>query len=392
MGDTNLVPGRAIGSAVLSFLYRSMCRASMTHAAQIGGCLVLLQLWAWERLPVTRPRGVVPLEQLVNVPYTLYCMADCHQRLDPVYNPGHIRRRVDRRRNAAAVGGRYCLRHLRSNFWNKFRRKKLRTLMYKAGEAPSRSEFDHLLLQVASKNQEAYNWLNAIPKYIWALSQDKGGAPYGIMTTNSSESFNNILKGCRCWPVYAIMKFTYDKLVKVFAKRRTNGYYIRIGRPMASILDKIIMTMDDILDKLLGLLKNIFYGRVEFQDGACIAYDHVDEILKTFHLFRHLLDLPYSDSELYAFNVEISCSIQDLVRGTPMALSDISLELKSFKIRMMNAIRNLLGIPIAPPDLVPTTTLHNPTSTDVERTIGDSVRVPAVDAGGVSVEGIVNAY
>ncbi|VFQ75068.1 unnamed protein product [Cuscuta campestris] len=56
---------------------------------------------------------------------------------------------------------------------------------------------------------------------------------------------------------------------------------------------------------------------------------------------------------------------------------------------------NLLGIPIAPPDLVPTTTLHNPTSTDiepVERTIGDSVIVPAVDADGVSVEGIVNAF
>ncbi|VFQ78703.1 unnamed protein product [Cuscuta campestris] len=155
---------------------------------------------------------------------------------------------------------------------------------------------------------------------------------------------------------------------------------------MVSILDKIIVTMDDALNKLLGVLKNIFYGRVEFHDGVCIAYDHVDEILKTFHLFRHLLDLSDSDSELYAFNVEISCSIQDLVRGTPMALSDIPLELKSFKIRMMNAIRNLLGIPIAPPDLFPTTTLHNPTSTDVERTIGDSVRVPAVDAGGVSVE------
>ncbi|VFQ66645.1 unnamed protein product [Cuscuta campestris] len=78
MGDTNLVRGRAIGSAVLSFLYRSMCRASMTHVAQIRGCLVLLQLWAWECLPMTRPRGVVPLEQLVNVPYGVRWM--CYHR------------------------------------------------------------------------------------------------------------------------------------------------------------------------------------------------------------------------------------------------------------------------------------------------------------------------
>ncbi|VFQ83870.1 unnamed protein product [Cuscuta campestris] len=68
MGDFVVVQGRVIGFAVLSFLYRSMCRASMTHVAQIGGCLILLQLWTWEHLPMTRPRGIVPLEQLVNVP------------------------------------------------------------------------------------------------------------------------------------------------------------------------------------------------------------------------------------------------------------------------------------------------------------------------------------
>ncbi|VFQ65617.1 unnamed protein product [Cuscuta campestris] len=118
MGDSVVVRGRAIGVAVLSFLYRSMCRATMTHVAQIGGCLVLLQLSSWERLPMTRPRGVVPLEQLVNVPYgvrwvcyhrwsdctthslrayrdqldrllegELSCMVDCHQRLDRGRHP-----------------------------------------------------------------------------------------------------------------------------------------------------------------------------------------------------------------------------------------------------------------------------------------------------------------
>ncbi|VFQ95536.1 unnamed protein product [Cuscuta campestris] len=170
---------------------------------------------------------------------------------------------------------------------------------------------------------------------------------------------------------------------------------ILLAPTMALIFDKILVTMDDALNKLLGVLKNIFYGRVEFHDGVCLAYDHVDEILKTLHLFRHLLDLPYSDSELYAFNVEISCSIQDLVCGTPMALSDIPLELKSFKTKMMDAIRNILGVPIAPPDLAPTTTLHNPTTKDmesVERTGHNSIRVPEVADDGVSVEGIVNAF
>ncbi|VFQ71546.1 unnamed protein product [Cuscuta campestris] len=153
--------------------------------------------------------------------------------------------------------------------------------------------------------------------------------------------------------------------------------------------------MDDALGKLLGVLKNIFYGRAEFHEGVCIAYDHVDEILKALHLFRHLLGLPYSDSDLFVFNVNISCAIQDLVRDPLIALSQVSLEFASFKTKMMDAIRNLLGIPIAPPDLAPTTTLHNPTSKDmesVERTVHNSMRVPEVVDDGVSVEGIVNAF
>ncbi|VFQ97671.1 unnamed protein product [Cuscuta campestris] len=200
----------------------------------------------------------------------------------------------------------------------------------------------------------------------------------------------------RCWSCFLTVESRSKKAAPAQSHRQVKSLSIfPSGITMASVVDKIILIIEDALDKLIGVLKNIFYGRVEFHDGVCIAYDHVDEILKTLHLFRHLLDLPYSDSELYAFNVEISCSIQDLVRGTPMSLSDIPLELKSFKIRMMNAIRNLLGIPIAPPDLVPTTTLHNPTSIDIEsmeRTVGDSVRDPAVDADGVSVEGTVNAF
>ncbi|VFQ90497.1 unnamed protein product [Cuscuta campestris] len=57
--------------------------------------------------------------------------------------------------------------------------------------------------------------------------------------------------------------------------------------------------------------------------------------------------------------------------------------------------KNLLGVPIAPLDLAPSTTLHNPTSKDmesVERTIHNSVRVLEVANDGVSVEGIVNAF
>ncbi|XP_022683873.1 serine/threonine-protein phosphatase 7 long form homolog [Setaria italica] len=45
------------GSAVLSFLYRQLCEACRRSSGSpsVGGCVYLLQLWMWSRLPVGRP-------------------------------------------------------------------------------------------------------------------------------------------------------------------------------------------------------------------------------------------------------------------------------------------------------------------------------------------------
>ncbi|XP_030949427.1 serine/threonine-protein phosphatase 7 long form homolog [Quercus lobata] len=42
------------GSACLAWLYRELCRAS-EDTSQIGGCLLLLQYWAWARFPYLCP-------------------------------------------------------------------------------------------------------------------------------------------------------------------------------------------------------------------------------------------------------------------------------------------------------------------------------------------------
>ncbi|KAL6543076.1 hypothetical protein OROHE_010596 [Orobanche hederae] len=48
------------GSAVLACLYRALCRASKPETSDICGPLVLLQIWAWERLPFARPGRLTP--------------------------------------------------------------------------------------------------------------------------------------------------------------------------------------------------------------------------------------------------------------------------------------------------------------------------------------------
>ncbi|KAK9126323.1 hypothetical protein Scep_015169 [Stephania cephalantha] len=44
------------GSACLAWLYREMCRATSSSAKEISGCLILLQLWIWDRFPYLAPK------------------------------------------------------------------------------------------------------------------------------------------------------------------------------------------------------------------------------------------------------------------------------------------------------------------------------------------------
>ncbi|VFQ68962.1 unnamed protein product [Cuscuta campestris] len=94
---------------------------------------------------------------------------------------------------------RFCLRHIRSNFNSKFHNKKLKDLMWSAGSTPSVQEFQDCMQEIRSQSEQAYQYLVEIPLQLWTQAYDNGSR-CGILTTNSSESFNNMLKGCRMLP------------------------------------------------------------------------------------------------------------------------------------------------------------------------------------------------
>ena len=55
LANLNQVWKYSWGSACLGFLYRELCRATIGATHDIGGCLMLLQSWAWYRLPFLAP-------------------------------------------------------------------------------------------------------------------------------------------------------------------------------------------------------------------------------------------------------------------------------------------------------------------------------------------------
>ena len=77
------------GSAALSWLYRHLCNVSEKTAKQIGGPLLLLQLWAWARFPHICPMMRHPQQALPPGPLAIryvacYIVTILHFRINSI--------------------------------------------------------------------------------------------------------------------------------------------------------------------------------------------------------------------------------------------------------------------------------------------------------------------
>ena len=101
--------------------------------------------------------------------------------------------------------------HLVSNFNTKFKDKTLKDLMCRAAMESKVKKIISHMDTIGRINAEARNRLEHIPLEKWALSHD-GGRKYGIITTNMSEVFNDVLKGACNLPITALVQLTFYRL------------------------------------------------------------------------------------------------------------------------------------------------------------------------------------
>ncbi|KAM0874391.1 hypothetical protein ACQ4PT_037466 [Festuca glaucescens] len=72
IADLSLVGTYSWGSAAVAFLYRALCSVASSHNIKnIGGSLLLLQLWSWEHSHVGRPLARSPLCMETDIPQDL---------------------------------------------------------------------------------------------------------------------------------------------------------------------------------------------------------------------------------------------------------------------------------------------------------------------------------
>ncbi|XP_059306290.1 uncharacterized protein LOC132057693 [Lycium ferocissimum] len=113
---------------------------------------------------------------------------------------------------------RFCLRHIKANFQTKFGNNTLNKLIWMATMEHQQKKFLIRMEMIKTVNPIAYNWLKDIDVEKWTLHAD-GGRRWGMLTTNSSESFNGLLKSARGLPVTAMVRMTFKQVVERFATR-----------------------------------------------------------------------------------------------------------------------------------------------------------------------------
>ncbi|VFQ95966.1 unnamed protein product [Cuscuta campestris] len=72
---------------------------------------------------------------------------------------------------------RYCLRHVRSNFMNKFHDSDLKRKVWAAGSTPNIKQFNEYMAKIRHANEAAYKYLNDIPREAWTLCYDDDLVP-----------------------------------------------------------------------------------------------------------------------------------------------------------------------------------------------------------------------
>ena len=117
---------------------------------------------------------------------------------------------------------RWCMRHFAANFWRRQRKKEVCAKVKELCCVKTEHKFKETMEELDKMlNSAARAWIERQMEHKekWALAYDEGGFRFGIMTTNSSESFNKVFTGVRALPVSGIVEYSFHKTNEYFVKR-----------------------------------------------------------------------------------------------------------------------------------------------------------------------------
>ena len=116
---------------------------------------------------------------------------------------------------------RYCLRHVVSNFNDKYKNKVLKHLAYKAGCQHQPCKYEKCMEEIKRLNDKSVEWYAKMDNKKWTQAY-YGGFRYVLMTTNIVECINGVLKRARMLLITALVHATVYQCVTYFENHRVD--------------------------------------------------------------------------------------------------------------------------------------------------------------------------
>ena len=159
------------------------------------------------------------------------------------------------------VEHRYCMRHMYSNFREKFKGKELKDLFWKAASASTLREFNvHMKkLEELDPKNKPHLWMKRENPACWARSHFSTRAKCDILVNNTSESFNSYIMEARDKPIITMLEYIRTKFMnRIQIKKQGMEKYI--GPICPSIQKKLEINKVD-----SGNCFPIFAGELKFE-------------------------------------------------------------------------------------------------------------------------------
>jgi hypothetical protein len=114
------------------------------------------------------------------------------------------------------------MRHFAANFWRCQKKKEVSDKVKAICYVRTEYQFKETMIELDKMLKQAGKaWLEEQMEHKakWALAYDEGNFRYGIMTANSSESFNRVFTRVRSLLVSGIVEFSFQKCNEYFVER-----------------------------------------------------------------------------------------------------------------------------------------------------------------------------
>ncbi|XP_052622270.1 uncharacterized protein LOC111919771 [Lactuca sativa] len=109
---------------------------------------------------------------------------------------------------------RFCLRHIHENMKRKWRGKEFKDCLWKCATTSTVQQFNHAMEELKKLNNDAYEWLKAIPPQHWSRSHFTGRTHCDALLNNLCETLNIKLVKGRDKPIISCLEFIREYIMK----------------------------------------------------------------------------------------------------------------------------------------------------------------------------------